>query len=697
MSVLYDKPSQRAAELRAFLNKASHAYYVLDNPIIEDGVYDQLYRELIDIENNDPSLVTADSPSQRIGGIPAKGFKSKQHRVPLLSLDNAFNFEELKAWYLRLEKTIKIKQVDKTETPLFTMVGELKIDGNALALTYSEGILISATTRGDGRKGEEITPNVRTISSIPLRLHIKNPPPWLEVRGETFIPNDKFIDINNKRKKCGEELFANPRNACAGTLRQLDPKVVFDRKLDFFAYTMHLPEKWEAQENRYKNPTQQWQALNWLKSAGFKVNTNTELLKDLNAVKNFFDRWETQRQTLPYATDGVVIKVNEFNHQASAGLTQKAPRWAIALKYPAEEAPTKLIRLTYQVGRTGTITPVAEFEPITLAGTSVSRATLHNANRLTALDLHSGDTIVVRKAGEIIPEVLRVLKTLRPTTATPLKLPNYCPSCNTKLVREVDQAITRCVNNSCPAKLSGALKHWVSKGAMDIDGLGNKMIEQLVEKGLVKSISNLYTLNINLLTSLDRVGLKSAEKLITSIEESKKQPWHKQLYGLGINQIGQANAKAIANTFKSISELSTATYQSPELINSIYGIGDEITESLKEWFSNQSNQKLIKELQFQGLALEVNKQECSRSAISLTAQNSSFVGKSFVLTGTLKSLSRNEAQILIEEAGGKISSSISVKTSYLITGDKPGSKLSKAKELGIKIIKENEFKNLLSS
>ncbi|MEB3104389.1 MAG: NAD-dependent DNA ligase LigA, partial [Cyanobacteriota bacterium] len=528
----------RAAELRELLNRAAHAYYVLDAPFMEDPVYDRLYRELLDLETADPELIAPDSPTQRVGGTPAEGFTSVEHRIGLLSLDNAFNSEEFEAWFGRLLKALDRAPAPGEPLPALAMVGELKIDGNALALSYAQGLLVRAATRGDGERGEEITGNVRTIQSVPLRLQLAHPPAWVEVRGEAFIPDGTFAAINAERHARGEALFANPRNACAGTLRQLDPKVVAARRLDFFGYTLHLPPDWEPGPEDPPRPTSQWDSLQWLQQAGFKVNPNAELLPDLAAVEAFFAAWDAKRKALPYATDGVVVKLNDLRLQDAAGFTQKAPRWAIALKYPAEEAPSKLLRLACQVGRTGVVTPVAEFEPVPLAGTSVSRATLHNADRLAELDLHLGDTIVVRKAGEIIPEVVRVLTELRPAGARRAELPQVCPECGSELVREEGEAATRCVNSSCPAILRGALRHWVSKGALDVDGMGSKLIEQLVDRGLVGSIADLYRLDAALLASLERMGSKSAEKLVTALEASKGQPWHRQLYGLGIHHVG---------------------------------------------------------------------------------------------------------------------------------------------------------------
>ena len=675
-------PHERAAELRHLLNRAGHAYYVLDAPVMEDAVYDRLYRELLELEQKHPDLQRSDSPTQRVGGAPAEGFTSVEHRVGMLSLDNAFNRDDLQAWHERL-----LKVLDRPNDTRLPLVGELKIDGNALALSYRNGVLERAATRGDGSRGEEITANVRTISSIPLRLQIENPPEWVEVRGEAFIPDATFAAINAEREQRGEALFANPRNACAGTLRQLDPKVVAARRLDFFAYTLHLPG--DAQ------PPGQWAALEWLNRAGFRVNPNRELCGDLAAIQRFCDHWEQGRHDLPYATDGVVVKLDDLQLQDEAGFTQKAPRWAIALKYPAEEAPTRLLRVGAQVGRTGAITPVAEFEAVALAGTSVSRATLHNADRIAELDLHLGDTIVVRKAGEIIPEVVRVLPELRPSDATPVQLPQHCPECGSNLVREGDEAATRCVNSSCPAILRGGLRHWVSKGALDVDGLGSKLIEQLVDRGLVGSLADLYRLDAALLASLDRMGDKSATNLVEALEASKQQPWHRQLYGLGIRHIGEVNAKALAAAFFSIDSLAAAALEAPEQIAELHGIGPEISASLGQWLRTPANQQLLQDLRSVGLSLEASASEQEAASQAGADADGVLQDKTLVLTGTLPNLSRSEAKALIEAAGGKVSGSVSKKTDYLVAGEAAGSKLTKAESLGVTVLSEADLTALL--
>jgi DNA ligase (NAD+) len=587
--------------------------------------------------------------------------------------------------------------------PALPMVGELKIDGSALALSYAQGVLVRAATRGDGERGEEITANVRTIRSVPLRLQLEEPPSWVEVRGEAFIPDATFAAINAERAGRGEAPFANPRNACAGTLRQLDPKVVASRRLAFFAYTLHLPGDWQADARDPAPPGSQWQSLEWLRAAGFRVNPHCALCPDLAAVKAFCERWEEDRRGLAYATDGVVVKLDDLRLQEEAGFTQKAPRWAIALKYAAEEAPSRLLRLTCQVGRTGVVTPVAEFEPVPLAGTTVSRATLHNADRLAELDLCAGDTIVVRKAGEIIPEVVRVLKELRPLGAPRLELPLTCPECGSALVREEGEAATRCVNNGCPAILRGSLRHWVSKGALDVDGLGIKLIEQLVDRGLVRAIPDLYRLDAAVLASLERMGDTSARKLVAALTASKAQPWHRQLYGLGIHHVGEVNAKALARAFADVDALADAAAQAPERLTEVFGIGGEIAQSLQQWFATPANQVLLQQLRELGFSLASPKGLGAGADASGGAGDGGpagdrpLAGKTFVLTGSLPSLTRSQAQALIEAAGGRVSGSVSRRTSFVVAGEEAGSKLARAESLGVAVLDEDGLRALLEA
>ena len=662
-------------QLREQLTKAGYAYYVLDNPIMPDAVYDQLYRQLQDLESQHPELITPDSPTQRVGDKPASQFTSVRHNIPLYSLENAFNNAELQKWQERWQR--QIAAVEEVE-----YVCELKIDGSALALTYEDGVLTRGVTRGDGITGEDITQNVRTIRAIPLRLNLENPPTVVEVRGEAFLPLDEFERINTEREAKGESSFANPRNAAAGTLRQLDPKIVDERKLNFFAYTLHLPD----------NPPQtQWQALEVLKDLGFRVNPNRQLCPSLAAVEDYFQAWDTQRKTLPYLTDGVVVKINSHSLQEQLGFTQKFPRWAIALKYPAEEAPTQVLEIKVNVGRTGAVTPMAIMQPVLLAGTTVQRATLHNQDRITELDIRVGDTVIIRKAGEIIPEVVRVLQDLRPEETEPYQMPSHCPECNSELIRPTGEAVTRCVNSSCPAILRGSLVHWASRDALDINGLGEKIVEQVVEKKLVQSLADLYEISVEQLTSLERMGKKSAQKLVDAIGVSKQQPFSRVLYGLGIRYVGKVNAELLTEAFPTVDQLAQA---SVEDLEAVYGIGLEIAQSVWQWFRVEANQTLIARLQAQSLQFSQTVSEDSTSAEMKASQT--FAGKTFVVTGTLPTLSRKEVEALIKKAGGKVSSSVSKKTNYVVVGENAGSKLTKAQELGIAILSEAQLQEMVN-
>jgi DNA ligase (NAD+) len=663
---------QRVQQLRQQIQRANYAYYVLDNPIMEDSVYDQLYRELQDLESQHPDLITSDSPTQRVGDKPASQFLSVLHNIPLYSLENAFSLEELARWQERWQKLVP-------EQESFAYVCELKIDGCSLALTYKNGILIRGATRGDGTMGEDITQNVRTIRSIPLRLNLDNPPPLIEVRGEAFLPLEIFDQINQEREKTGEALFANPRNAAAGTLRQLDAKIVDKRRLNFFAYTLHIPDN--------NSPQSQWESLQFLQQIGFLVNPNRKLCQSLAEVNQYFQNWETGRRTLPYMTDGIVVKINDYKLQEKLSFTQKFPRWAIALKYPAEEAPTIVKEITVNIGRTGAVTPMAIMEPVHLAGTIVQRATLHNSDRVAELDIRVGDTVIVRKAGEIIPEIVRVLPELRPENTQPFSLPSYCPECNSSLVRPFGEAVTRCVNSSCPAIVRASLVHWASRDALDIRGLGEKIVTLLIDNNLVKSIADLYDLTTPQIASLERMGTKSAQKLIEAIEQSKNQPWARVIYGLGIRYVGSVNAKILAENFPSIEQLAQASVAS---LQSVYGLGEEIAQSVFTWLRIPANQILIQRLQEAGLQFATK----SVPSQSLDAKPS-LTGKIFVITGTLPTLKRNEAKELIEKAGGKVTNSVSTKTDYLVVGDAAGSKLEKAQHLGIAQLSESQLLAML--
>ena len=672
---------KRIEELRRLLQQASYAYYVLDAPTMEDTVYDRLYRELQELETKNPELITHDSPTQRIGERPATHFTSIRHNIPLYSLENAFNIEELQNWDQRWRRH-SLTQYNSGE---IEYVSELKIDGAALALTYENGLLTRGATRGDGVTGEDITQNVRTIRSIPLRLNFNDLEniAKVEVRGEVFLPLQVFKEINEKRQKAGEQVFANPRNAVAGTLRQLDSRIVAQRQLDFFAYTLHITG---LDDSSIANT--QWQALELLQKMGFRVDTNHKLCHSIAEIAEYYQYWDTERLNSPYMTDGVVVKLNTFRLQEQLGFTQKFPRWAIALKYPAEEAPTRVEKITVNVGRTGALTPLAEMLPVQLAGTTVSRATLHNSDRIELLDIRIGDTVIVRKAGEIIPEVVRVIKELRPTDTHPFIMPSHCPVCGQLVVRETGEAVTRCVNASCPAILKGEIEHWVSRDDLDIKGVGEKLVYQLVDKKLIHSVADLYELTKEQLCVLERMGEKSAEKLIKAIAQSKNQPWSRVLYGLGIRHVGSVNAQLLTEKFTTVEEL-TAARQSD--IAGVYGIGAEIAQSVYQWLRTPANQSLISRLQGIGLQLAN-----SAEAQVVGEINQKFAGKTFVVTGTLPTLKREEAKALIQKSGGKITESVSKKTDFLVVGADAGSKLDKAQNLGISQLTEAQLLAMLA-
>jgi DNA ligase (NAD+) len=661
----------RAQQLRQKLQAASYAYYVLDNPDMEDAVYDRLYRELQDLEQQHPNLITPDSPTQRVGERPASGFVSVRHHISLYSLENAFDMAEFAKWEAGWQRNLGSK--DSAE-----YVCELKIDGSAIALTYEDGLLVRGATRGDGDAGEDITQNIKTIRSIPLKLSIDNPPPIVEVRGEAFLPIAVFTQINQERQQNNEQLLANPRNAAAGALRQLDPKIVAQRKLDFFAYTLHLPD--ETHLDRH------WESLTLLQQMGFKVNPHRELCADLAAVGAYYDRWNTDRLNLAYMTDGVVVKINDLFLQRELGFTNKFPRWAVALKYAAEEAPSRVLDISVNVGRTGAITPLAHLEPVQLGGTTVQRATLHNGDRIAQLDLRIGDTVIVRKAGEIIPEIVRVLTDLRPSGAQVFKMPTQCPVCESLAVKPENEAVLRCVNPSCAAILKGSLVHWVSRDALDINGLGEKLIEQLVDAKFVNSIADLYDLTIIRLMTLARMGEKSATKIIEAIESSKSKPWSRVLYGLGIRQIGNNGSNIITEKFISVDRLIQADVTE---IEEIRDVGGETARSLSNWFKQPLNLALVDRLRAAGLQFEQEIVAGSDDSPQI------FTGKTFVVTGTLPTLKRDEAKELIQKYGGKMTDSISAKTDYLVAGEKAGSKLAKAEKLGVKIISEEDLLEMI--
>lgn len=671
---------EKAHHLRQLLQEASYAYYALDQPIMEDVVYDQLYRELATLEADHPDLVTPDSPTQRVGEKPASQFVSVTHGIPLYSLENAFSWSDMLAWRDRWQRHLRSNQ---GELPADISYGcELKIDGTALALTYKNGRLVRGATRGDGMTGEDITANVRTIRSIPLRLNLREPPPLLEIRGEAFLPLDVFHQINRDRQHQEDPPFANPRNATAGTLRQLDSQIVSQRQLDFFAYTLHGPKDFLA----VASLETQIQCLEALKVMGFRVNPHWQYCPTLEAIQAYYDRWQTERLSLPYLTDGVVIKLNAMNLQEGLGFTQKFPRWAIAWKYEPEQAITQVLNISVNVGRTGALTPVAELKPVQLAGTTVARATLHNGDRLAQLDIHIGDTVIIHKAGEIIPEVLRVFPELRPEAARSFQLPDHCPECHEPVVQPKDEAVSRCVNPDCPAILRGAIVHWVSRDALDIDGMGEKLVRQLVATGQVHTPADLYGLTLEQLARLERMGQKSAANVLAAIDRSRQRPWSRVLYGLGIRHVGAVNAQLLSETFTSVASLAQAEQ---EAIAQIHGIGPEIAQSVYQWFRISRHHNLIQALGNAGLTLDTPQPSQTPEVAPVLR------GKTFVITGTLPTLSRDEAKTLIQNHGGSVTDSVSKKTDYLVVGEKAGSKLKKATTLGITCLNETELLEML--
>jgi DNA ligase (NAD+) len=667
----------RTQQLREKLQSAGYAYYVLDNPVMEDAVYDRLYRELQDLESQYPELVTADSPTQRVGERPASGFVSVKHNISLYSLENAFDMAEFAKWEAGWQRNMGSK--DGAE-----YICELKIDGSAIALTYENGLLVRGATRGDGDSGEDITQNVKTIRSIPLKLNIENPPPVVEVRGEAFLPIAVFDRLNQERTQAGEQLLANPRNAAAGALRQLDPKMVAQRQLDFFAYTLQIPTTTPQTELH-----SHLESLEMLERMGFKVNPHRELAADAPKVGEYYDRWNTDRLNLAYMTDGVVVKINDFDLQQELGFTNKFPRWAVALKYPAEEAPTRILDISVNVGRTGAITPLAHLEPVQLGGTTIQRATLHNGDLIDQLDIRIGDTVIVCKAGEIIPKVVRVLTDLRPPGTSAFKMPSNCPVCDAIVTKSVSEAVLRCNNPSCAAILKGSLVHWVSRDALDINGVGEKLIEQLVDRKFVNSVADLYDLTVEKLMTLERMGEKSAIKTIEGIANSKLRPWSRVLYGLGIRQIGNNGANILTERFPSIELLSQASISDLE---SIRDVGFETAQSVSNWLKQPENIDLVDRLKAVGLQFERSIEASSSANVS-----DIFAEKTFVITGTLPTLKRDEARDLIQSHGGKVSDSISAKTDYLVAGEKAGSKLVKAEKLGVKVVNESELLELISA
>lgn len=660
-----ENAKKRVDELKTKIEEHNYNYYVLDNPLISDSMYDDLMKELIKLEKDFPELLTKDSPSMRVGGVPLESFSTIEHRTPLLSLGNTFSKEDLLDFHKRVLNGLGEEKVE--------YVVEEKIDGLSMALYYKNGVLDVASTRGDGFVGENVTQNVKTIVNIPLRLQEEIP--ILEVRGEVYMPKSSFNRLNQKREENGQDLFANPRNAAAGSIRQLDPKIAASRDLRGFIYTVMYLEGKELQKHT--------DALEYLKKQGFSVTTPF-ISDDINEVYDHCVEWADKRKDLPYEIDGMVIKVNSLKQQEKLGYTTKSPRWSIAYKFPAEKAVTKLVDIKVRVGRTGAVTPTAFLEPVRLAGTTVSRATLHNGDFIKEKDIKIGDYVVIQKAGEIIPEVVEVLKEKRTGDERDFELPTVCPECGAKIVRLEGEAIARCTGITCPAKSREAIIHFVSRNAMNIDGLGPAVVNQLLENNIIQDAADLYYLKKEDLINLERMGEKSCDNLLKAVEKSKSASLGQLIFALGIRLVGQRAGKILAEHFGSIEKLRNASLEELTLIDEI---GPKMAESIVAFFAEEKNIKYIEKLENAG----VNMVQAKSSVVS-----EELSGKTFVVTGTLEKFSRNEIKEKIESLGGKVSSSVSKKTDFLLHGKDPGSKYDKAQSLGVTMITEDEFFDLIS-
>jgi DNA ligase (NAD+) len=657
--------------LRDEIRRHEELYYVHDNPEISDADYDALLSRLQQLETEHPELLTLDSPTQRVGGRPAEGFNEYVHRRPMLSLDNSYNIDDLRAFDERCRRL--------SDGRAFEYVAELKIDGLSISLHYQDGLLVRGVTRGDGRVGEDVTQNARTIRSIPLRLKTgdRKLETEIEVRGEAYLSRSVFEKINAEREEEGAARFANPRNAAAGTIRQLDPKIVAARHLDMFAYDVLTGER--------KPFSSHWDALNWLESAGFRVNPNRSLCSSIDEVIDFCNRMEQERDELGYEIDGVVVKVNSTALQDEFGATTKAPRWAIAYKYPARQATTQVLSIVVQVGRTGALTPVANLEPVQLAGTTVARATLHNEDEIRRLDVREGDWVLIEKSGEIIPKVLKVVESKRTGKEKRFRMPKKCPVCGGVISRPEGEVVSRCVAADCPAQLKARLLHFASRRAMRIEGLGEALVEQLVEKKIIADVGDLYRLKLEDVSALERKAEKSATNLMAQIEASKARDLPHLIYGLGIRHVGERTAGILARHFRSLERLGKA---SVEEIDAIHEIGMTVAQSVRDWFEDAGNTYLCERLRAAGVRTEM-------LSGGGEAQDETFAGKQFVLTGKLDTLTRDEARALIEGRGGRVTSSVSKKTDYVVAGEDAGSKLEKAVELGLQVIDETALKEML--
>ncbi|OOF40407.1 DNA ligase (NAD(+)) LigA [Rodentibacter rarus] len=659
--------------LRQTLRQYEYEYHVLDNPTVPDSEYDRLFHLLKALEVAHPELITADSPTQRVGAKPLSGFNQIRHEIPMLSLDNAFSDEEFDAFVKRIEDRLTL-----SASPL-TFCCEPKLDGLAVSILYVNGVLTQAATRGDGTTGEDITANIRTIRNIPLQLLTENPPARLEVRGEVFMPHQGFENLNKYALEHGEKTFANPRNAAAGSLRQLDPKITSKRPLVLNAYGIGIAEGVDL-------PSTHYERLQWLKAIGIPVNPEIRLCHGNDEVLEFYRAMQNKRSTLGYDIDGTVLKINDIALQNELGFISKAPRWAIAYKFPAQEELTVLNDVEFQVGRTGAITPVAKLEPIFVAGVTVSNATLHNGDEIARLDIAIGDTVIVRRAGDVIPQIIGVLRERRPENAKPIVFPEHCPVCHSQIVRIEGEAVARCSGGLfCEAQRKEALKHFVSRKAMDIDGVGGKLIEQLVDRELIHTPADLFKLDLTTLTRLERMGKKSAENALNSLEKAKHTTLARFIFALGIREVGEATALNLANYFKTLDALQSADF---EQLQQVPDVGEVVANRILAFWREPHNVEVVKDLLAQGVYWEeVEVKE---------VQDNPFKGKTIVLTGTLSQMGRNEAKALLQEMGAKVSGSVSAKTDFVVAGENAGSKLTKAQELGVIVLLEEEFLAQLS-
>ncbi|UNT56230.1 NAD-dependent DNA ligase LigA [Lysinibacillus capsici] len=655
---------QRIAELNKLLHEYGYAYYVLDKPVVADSVYDQLLQELIVLEEANPSLIYPDSPTQRVGGAVVEGFKKVTHDYQMLSLSNAFNEADLREFDRKVRQAIGDQ---------FSYVCELKIDGLAISLKYENGMFVQGATRGDGVVGEDITANLKTIRAIPLRL---KEPITIEVRGEAYMPKKSFENLNAQRADNGEELFANPRNAAAGSLRQLDPKIAASRQLSTFIYAI-------GGDGEVYGIDGHAEMLDYLEGLGFPSNKERQRCSTIEEVMAFIEHWTENRPKLAYEIDGIVIKVDRYAQQDELGYTAKSPRWAIAYKFPAEEVVTTLLDIDLTVGRTGVVTPTAILTPVQVAGTTVQRASLHNEDLIRDKDIRLGDTVIIRKAGDIIPQVVGVLIEQRPEDSVPFVMPKNCPVCDSELIRIEGEVALRCVNPACFAQIAESIKYFVSRNAMNIDGLGDKVVEQLLRADLIHDVSDLYHLTVEQLVELERMGEKSATNLVNAIQASKENSMERLLIGLGIRHVGEKAAKIVSQEFGSMEAVMAAT---EEQLVAIYEIGDKMASSLVEYFSNEDARAVIKRLAEAGVNMTYKGKK-----VEVAIGDSPFAGKTIVLTGKLEQLTRNEAKAKIEELGGTVTGSVSKKTDLVIAGADAGSKLTKAEQLGIEVWTEDNL------